>query len=121
MTVRLVSIDPLVKFKGGGYVEFSAVIKEIIEERTYDKKIIESMNLSNRLAIEETLPEGSIIVKAPLLVLDDIRPNDIRLYIDCSNIKDPGKHQKRVKADVPEKVEILSITPEVVIVDFIRK
>lgn len=121
MTVRLVSIDPLVKFKGGGYVEFSAVIKEIIEERAFDRKMIVSMNLAENLTIEELLPEGSILVKAPLLILDRIRPNDIQLYIDCSNIKNPGKHQKRVKADVPERVEILSIAPEAVIVDLIRK
>lgn len=121
MTVRLVSIDPLVKFKGGGYVEFSAVIKEIVEERTFEKKLITSMNLAENLMIEESLPEGSILVKAPLLILDGIKPNDIRLYIDCSNIKDPGKHQKRVKADFPEGVEVLSITPETVIVDLMRK
>ncbi|MBN2532368.1 MAG: hypothetical protein JXB88_05725 [Spirochaetales bacterium] len=121
MTVRLVSIDPLVKFKGSGYVEFSAVIKEIVEERLFEKKIITSMNLVEHMVVEKTLPEGSILVKAPLLVLDRIKPNDIRLYIDCSNIKDPGKHQKRIKAEVPERVEILSITPETVIVDFVRK
>jgi len=121
MTVRLVSIDPLVKFKGGNTIEFSAVIKEVIEERTFDKEPIIKKDLSENLVIERSLPEGSITVKAPLLILDKLRMNDIQLYIDCSNIKDPGKHQKRVKAEVPERVEVLAIVPETVIVDLIKK
>ncbi|MBN2441680.1 MAG: hypothetical protein JXJ04_10040 [Spirochaetales bacterium] len=121
MTVRLVSIDPLVKFKGGGDIEFSAVIEEIIEERIFDKKVIVGRDLTEALVIEKALPKGTVTVKAPLIVLDKIKSNDIRLYIDCSNIKNPGKHQKRVKVDIPDRVEVLRIDPEVVIVDLIKR
>ena len=121
MTVRLVPIDPLVKFKGGGDIEFSAVIDEIIEEREIEEKLVISRNLAENLVIEKALPKGSIKIKAPLLVLDKIKSNDIRLYIDCSNIKNPGKYQKRVKIDIPERVEVLQIEPEIVFVDLINK
>jgi YbbR domain-containing protein len=119
--VRLVPIDPLVKYRDGQSIEFSAVIEEEIEEKTIDDITIASRFLPQTMAIGSQLPKGSITVKAPVVVLDKLDLNDIILYIDCTNLKNPGRQQKRIKTEIPEGIEILKVEPEIVNVDFIRK
>jgi len=117
-SVKLVSIDPLVRFKGGSVIEFSAVIEEIIEEKTFEEKKITSKNVSPNLQISKVLSSGKIKIRGAQNALEKLKQSDIELYIDCSNIHNQGKYSKQIKALVPENMEVIFIEPETLIVDF---
>jgi YbbR domain-containing protein len=117
--VKLKSVDPVIRYKGGTVVEFSVVIKEIIEEKVFEDEKIILRNLAPLLKIGKSLPESMIRVKAPMAVFDKLKQNDIQLYIDCQKILYPGKVEVQIKTETPENVEVIDFEPKQLIIDFI--
>lgn len=120
-SIKLKSEDPVIDFKGGTVVEFNAAIKEIIEERTFEGEKIILNNLAPILKNGRPLPDGMIKVKAPLVTLDRLDPDDMTLFIDCEKIVYPGKVEVQIQTHTPDTVEVVDFEPKQLIIDFVLR
>jgi len=95
-----------VKVVGSNRIEVSFEILEVLTRKTYYIEKITFKNLDTDLM---TTAENEIIKV-------DLRTNDneknIRLFIDCSEIENPGDYTKIISADLPTGYYIESIYPD---------
>jgi YbbR domain-containing protein len=115
--VRLFREDPLLLFPGGDVVEFRGIIEEEIILKTIDAVNIIALDLRGDFRIEGNLENGSLRVQGGRLLLENIRPDQIRLAVDCSGITSPGVYTLPVKTDVPMGILVLKYEPTLVTLD----
>jgi YbbR domain-containing protein len=115
--VRLVRDDPLLLFPGGDMVEFRGIIEEEIILKTIEAVGIIALDLRGDFRIDGALENGSLRVQGGRVLLENLRPDQIRLAVDCSGISAPGVYTLPVKTDVPPGIMVLKYEPVLVTLD----
>jgi len=109
--VRLDVDDPILQFPGGAVVEFNGIIQEAVILKTFESVEIIALDLEPELILTNADLSGSIRVQGSQLILEETRPEEIMLTIDCSEIRAPGIYAMPVKPDVPFGLLVLKYEP----------
>jgi YbbR domain-containing protein len=115
--VRIISSDPLIKLKEITQTVFDCIINEEIIEKTIEAKI-KVQNLNPKLGVISKIPVfGTISVKLPPNLAEKIDQDAYSLVIDCTTIKNGGRHTVKLKAVAPEGIIVERFKPEEMTLD----
>ncbi len=118
LSTRLISPGENVYFPGGDIVEIRGVIDESIIVQTLTEQPIVTVDLASSLFITEALPEITLTIQGPQLLLETLRPRDFHFFLDCSNIAVPGTYTLPIRADVPPGIAVLKYFPREIPITF---
>ncbi|HET6487205.1 MAG TPA: CdaR family protein [Spirochaetia bacterium] len=117
--VRILLPNALLRIAGDPSVDFKATIQESIVTRRFDAVPISTVDLSPHLTLRSPIPPGSVQVQGAQLVVDGVRPEQVRLVLDCSAVKRAGQYELHPRAEVPSSVTVPDFDPKVVTVEFV--
>ena len=109
--IRLVSPDPLVRFRGGNIVEVRGIVSEAVILQTFDPVDLVVSNLDPRFSLEEELPTGLIRVQARQVDIEALGPGDLQLAIDATPVTESGTIRLPVRPVVPPGFVVLRYDP----------
>jgi hypothetical protein len=58
-------------------------------------------------------------VQGSQLLVDGVRPEQVRLILDCSNVKRPGQVVMRPRPEAPSNVTVMDWSPRELTVEFV--
>ncbi len=111
VTTRVVHPSPQIEIPGGQIVEFRGVIKETIVIRTIENRELVVFDLPEGLSINSELPQVSLTVQGSQLIVEEISPQDMTLFIEGSKIRGPGTYTLPLMIDIPPGLAVLKIAP----------
>jgi hypothetical protein len=117
--IKILLPNALVKVAGEALVDFKATIQESIVLRTYTGVEIVGTDLGSRLAFSAPLAQGSVQVQGSQLLVDGVRPEQVRLLLDCSNVKRPGSVVLRPRPEAPSNVTVTDWSPRELMVEIV--
>jgi hypothetical protein len=117
--IRILLPNALVKVAGEALVDFKATIQESIVLRTYTDIEMVGTDLGSRLAFSAPLPQGSVQVQGSQLLVDGVRPEQVRLLLDCSSVKRPGLVVLHPRPEAPSNVTVTDWSPREITVDIV--
>ena len=91
-STRIVIPSSQIEIPGGTAVEFRGIVEESIIIRTMEDMTLVVFDIPGNLKIEGELPRASITLQGNQLAIEDIRPQDVILYIDGSTVHTPGDY-----------------------------
>lgn len=109
--VRLQKQNALLNFPGGDVVEFRALIDESVVIKTFEPIEIIAIDLDPGFVVEGGMPSGLIGVQGSQLTLEAIKPSDVTLSADCSEVTSPGSYSIPVRPDIPPGLLIVKYSP----------
>lgn len=109
--IRLVSPDPLVRFRGGNIVELRGIVGEAIVLQTVDPVELVVSGLDPRFSLEEELESGLVRVQARQVDIDALGPGDLQLSVDAASVDEPGIIRLPVRPVVPAGFVVLRYEP----------
>jgi YbbR domain-containing protein len=112
LTVTILNSDPFLLIRGSGMIEFHGLVRKTVPVRNFTGLPITITGLDAAFAAEPELKAGSLRVEGPQNQLDVFVPPPQFLYVDASEITEPGIHTLPVKADLPENFKLLRQEPE---------
>ena len=112
LRVRLAVEDPLLFFPGGNVVEFNGIIQESVILKTFEEVEIITLDLDPKFTVTGADFNGIIRVQGSMLILEDTRPEEVRLVIDCSEIVEEGSYLLPVRPDIPLGLLVLKFEPQ---------
>ncbi|MEW5815575.1 MAG: CdaR family protein [Spirochaetota bacterium] len=115
--VRLDHFDNLISFPGGDVVEFRGIIQEAVILKSFEPVDIISLDLDESLTEISDHKTGSIKLQGTQLLLERIRPEQVRLVADCSTIRVPGTYKLPLRPDVPQGLLVLEYRPAEVVME----
>ena len=115
--VKIRRESPLLFFPGGDTVEFRGQVAEALILKTFEDAELIALNLRPDLRIDDPLPSGSLRVQGGQIFLEELRPQLIRLVVDCAGINLPGVYTLPVKTEVPQGLLVLKYEPVQVTLD----
>ena len=117
--VRILLPNALLRIAGDSSADFRATIQESIVTRRFDAVTVSTVDLSPHLTLRSPIPPGSVQVQGAQLVVDGVRPEQVRLVLDCSAIKRAGQYELHPRAEVPSSVTVPDYDPKVLTVEFV--
>jgi YbbR domain-containing protein len=117
--VKLLLPNTLVRVAGDPTADFRATIQEATVSRTFSDVALVAVDLSPRLAFKIDLPTGSVQVQGTQLVVDGVRPDQVRLLIDGSVVKRAGQYVFRPRPEVASAITVLDWSPREITVDVV--
>jgi hypothetical protein len=116
MTVNILNRDPLIVIRGNGITEFRGFISRIIPVRNIADIPIRLEGLDEQFAGQSEIRAGSVHLEGKSQdELDRFVPSRNFLYVDCSEISEPGTYTLPVLS-APVSGLTLTINPEEVVV-----
>ncbi len=115
--VKLKRESPLVSFPDGDSVEFRGLVAETQVQKTYENAVLDVLNLRPDLRLDDPLPLGTVRVQGGQAFLEQLRPELIRLFVDCSGITVPGVYTLPMRAETPPGVQVVRLDPVQVTLD----
>jgi hypothetical protein len=109
--VRLVSPDPLVRFRGGDIVEIRGIVREAVVLQTFEPVELVVSGLDPGLVLEEELPPGLIRVQARQVEIETLGAGDLQLAVDASSVSGSGAIRLPVRPIVPAGFVVLRYEP----------
>lgn len=109
--IRLVSPDPLVRFRGGNIVEIRGIVEESVILQTFEPVDLVVSALDPRFSLEEELPAGLIRAQARQVDIEALGPGDLQLAIDASPVSESGVIRLPVRPVVPAGFVVLRYEP----------
>ena len=97
-------------------VQVRILVSDIIQVQTYNNRVISIQNLSDAVTVSGQLPRVSLVLQGAQLEIERFRPE---VFMDVSSVQLPGLYNFNVQVTLPEKVEIISISPNPVEVLFV--
>lgn len=107
----------LIRILGDASVDFHATIRETVTARLFDGVPMEVTNLNPHLILHAPLPLGTVQIQGPQLALDGIRPEQVKLLLDLSNLRKAGDYTTHPRPDAPAGFLVLDWTPRDVTVE----
>jgi YbbR domain-containing protein len=113
-TVRIpLDLDEEVSvISGEKVVEFHGIIQERVILKTFEDVDLITLDLEPEFTIENIVKSGSIQVQGTQNHLLDTEPGQLRLVVDCSDVRSPGTYTLAVKPDVPLGLLVLNYRPQ---------
>jgi len=115
--VKIILPNTLVRIAGEAAADFRATIQESVAIRSFDAVEAVAMDLSTQLSLKEPLDAGRVQIQGTQLVVDVLRPDQIRLLVDCSGVKRAGQYVLHPRPEAPSTVTVLDWSPRDVTVD----
>jgi YbbR domain-containing protein len=115
-TVRIMNRDPLLVIRGDGITEFRGLVRQFIVIRSFENLPIEMRGLNEDLEGTPAVENGSIRLEGPQGELGSFEPRKNILYLDCSQITEPGVYPLPVQADIPQSFTLTRSDPSYVTV-----
>lgn len=109
----------LIGLAGDSSVDFRGTVQEALVSRQWDGVEIVCVDLPAGLRLKEPLPAGSVKVQGPQLAVDGLKPEQVRLIVDCSAVRRPGLWTVRPKPETPENITVAEFTPKELTVEFL--
>ncbi len=119
--VKILLPSALVKIAGETTADFRATVQESTVSRTVEQVALTPVDLSSHFALKSPPAPGSLQITGTQLVVDGVRPDQLRLLLDCSGAKRAGQVLARVRPDataVPNVI-VLDWSPKEVTVDIV--
>jgi YbbR domain-containing protein len=116
---KIVLPNALVKIAGDAVADFKATIQESTVSRTFDSVGIEGMDLSPHLALKASPGTGSVQIQGTQLVVDGVRPEQVRLMLDLSGMKRAGQYTLHPHPETMSSVTVLDWSPRDVTVEIV--
>jgi len=119
--VKILLPNTLVKIAGEAAADFRATVQESTVSRTVEQVVMTPIDLSSHLALKSPPAPGSLQVSGTQLVVDGVRPDQLRLLLDCSGAKRAGQYLARIRPDataVPNVI-VMDWSPKEVTVDIV--
>ena len=106
-----------IRIVAGQPVNVDAVVRigEIIDEKVITINDIEYRNLPQNRRVRTEENNFEITLRGSMLALEMIDNEEIRLYLDLSEIT-RGDHSLPLSAEVPDGIELVTISPQVITV-----
>jgi hypothetical protein len=115
--VKVLLPNALVRIAGDAAADFRATIQESIVKRHIDGVEIVPSDLSPHLALKTPPPPGGITIQGAQLVVDGVRPDQVRLLLDCAGIHRAGQYAVHSRPEALPNVSVLEWTPRELTVD----
>jgi YbbR domain-containing protein len=112
--VRIMNRDPLLTVRGDGTTEFRGLVKRLIMIRSFENLPIRLRYISEEFAGTLGVETGSIRVEGPQNELESYQPGTDILYLDCSQITEPGVYTLPVQAALPQAFTLIRSDPSYV-------
>ncbi len=120
-SVRLLSLDPLVRLSGDGTVVFTAVIGEATLERDMGPLPVRLNGLEERFSALVDTPAVSLRLQGPWPRLEPLELQPGSLYVDCDEIDEAGVYRLPVQTSLPSFVKLLRIQPAELLVTVVPR
>jgi YbbR domain-containing protein len=117
--VKIVLPNALVKIAGEASADFRATIQESTVTRAFEKVPVEGVDLSTHWALKGPLPSGTVQVQGTQLVVDGVRPDQVRLLLDLSAVRRAGSYTLHPRPETTSTVTVLDWSPRDVAVDIV--
>ncbi len=113
-TVRIpLDLDEEVSvISGEKVVEFHGIVQERVILKTFEDVDLITLDLEPEFTIENSVQSGSIQVQGTQNYLLETEPGQLRLVVDCSEVRFPGTYTLTVKPDVPLGLLVLNYRPQ---------
>jgi YbbR domain-containing protein len=109
--IRLVSPDPLIRFRGGDIVELRGIVAEAVVLQTFEPVDMVVSGLDPDFALDQELPAGLIRVQARQVDIERLSPGDVQLSIDAATVSETGALRLPVRPIVPAGFVVLRYEP----------
>ena len=117
--VRIMLPSALVSLAGDAQADFKATIQESTVEKTFDDVAVESVDLSPHLALKAPPGTGSVQVQGTQLIVDGVRPEQVRLLLDLAGVRRTGQYTLHPHPETTSSVTVLDWSPKDVVVDIV--
>ncbi len=117
--VKLMLPNTLVRVAGDATADFRATIQEATATRDYSGVLLVPVDLSAHYAPRDPLPPGTVRVQGTQLTVDAVRPDQVRLLLDCSIVRRAGQYVLHPRPEAASGVTVLDWSPREVTVDFV--
>jgi YbbR domain-containing protein len=117
--VKIILPNTLIRMVGEATAEFRATIQETTVTRRIEAVEMTSVALSPHLALKSPPAQGSVQISGTQLVVDGVRPDQVRLLLDCSGLKRAGQYTLHPRPDASPNVIVLDWSPKAVTVDVV--
>ena len=117
--VKLVLSSTAVKLAGDSTADFRATIQESTASRTFNDVALVPVDLSTHFVVKTQPPNGSVQVQGSQLIVDGVRPEQVRLLMDCSAVKRAGTYLLRPRPETVTDVTVQDWSPREISVDFV--
>lgn len=111
-TVGLSINDPVISVLGNDAVQFHGVIQKIIIIKTVAPVDVVAIDLSPSFTMTTTNRTGQVQLQGGEVDLENLKPGDVTLNVECSQIRQPGVYTLPVKPSVPAGLTVLSYAPQ---------
>ena len=110
-SVRLSRPDSLVSFPGGDLVDFRGLIVETIVQTNFSDLEITIVDLDPSLAVISAVQTGTIRAQGRQIDVEGVPTERIGLFVDASNVRQPGTYALPVRPQIPGGIIVLEIDP----------
>jgi len=119
--VKIILPNTLVRIAGEAAADFRATVQESTVSRTVEPVALTPIDLSSHLALKSPPAPGSLQLSGAQLVVDGVRPDQLRLLLDCSGAKRAGQFLARIRPDATAipNVIVMDWSPKEVTVDIV--
>jgi hypothetical protein len=109
----------LISLAGEPSVEFRGTVQEALVSRQWSDVEILCVDLPAGARPREPLPTGSVKVRGTQLAVEALKPEQVRLLLDCSGVRRAGTLTLRPKPEVPESITVEDFSPRELGVEFV--
>jgi YbbR domain-containing protein len=109
--VRIMNREPLLLVRGDGTTEFRGQIRTLILIRSFENLPIRLRGLREDLVPAVTPGTASVRVEGPQSGIESYAPGADVLYLDCSEITEPGLYTLPVHAALPGSFTLIRSEP----------
>jgi hypothetical protein len=100
--VRIMNRDPLLVIRGDGMTEFRGLVRKSIMIRSFENLPVSLRGLNENFTTTPPEEAVSIRLEGPQNELEPYQPEVNMLYLDCSQITEPGDYTLPVQAIIPQ-------------------
>jgi hypothetical protein len=111
--------NTLISLAGESSVEFRGTLQEALVSRQWDHVEIVCVDLPPGFRLKEALPTGSVKVQGSQLAVEGLKPEQVRLILDCSAVRRAGLQTMRPNPEVPDNITVSDFSPKELGVEFV--
>lgn len=119
--VNIILPNTLVRIAGEPSADFRATLQESMVTRDVESVAMAPIDLSPHLALKSPPDPGSVQISGAQLAVDGVRPDQLRLLLDCSGVKRAGQFPLPTRPDATgaSNVIVMDWSPKEVTVDIV--
>jgi hypothetical protein len=119
--VRILHEEPLLVIQGNGFAEFHGLVREKQRAESFENLPIGIEGLDDQFAGELEIGSGSVRIEGGQTIFDRANGQDLRLYVDCSSVNEPGDFLLPVLVFFPHLFTIIRQDPQQVIIHILQR